>query len=429
MTYEQTVAYLYAQLPAFQKIGREAIKPKLTNITQLCSLLGNPQDNFPSVHVAGTNGKGSSSHFLASILQEAGYKVGLYTSPHLKDYRERFRINGQLVSENYVIDFVENHKNEIADIKPSFFEVSVALAFKLFSDEQVDLTVVEVGLGGRLDSTNIISNILVSLITNIGYDHTDILGNTLAEIAFEKAGIIKTGVPVVISEYNSETLPVFNKTAEQIEAPIHLAKDNYHIVNSEESIVSLDLQVQGQEGLLNLSSGLVGQYQKNNILGVLTVCKVLNSKGIVISPQNIQEGLKKVVHNTGLKGRWQILQDKPLILCDTGHNEHAFKITINRILSTGFTNLFFILGFVKDKNLEVILDLIPTGATVFLCEFDSFRALNASELSVLTFKKTNNISIFKSVNLALIAAKALAKEDDVIFIGGSTYLVAEINDL
>lgn len=431
MTYKETVDFLYSQLPAFQKLGSKAIKPKLTNIIKLCELLGNPQDNFKSIHVAGTNGKGSSSHFIASILMEAGYKVGLYTSPHLKDYRERFRINGNVVPENCIIEFVQDYWSEIQILRPSFFEVSVALAFKVFSDEEVDVAVIEVGLGGRFDSTNIISNVLISLITNIGLDHTDVLGDTLSKIAFEKAGIIKPNVPVVISEYTEDTKPVFLEISSTLNAPIAFASEIWNIADLSERIDRLDLKVvnnlTSQE--IVIESGLVGEYQKSNILGVLEVISQLNNLGYVITEQALKEGFKNVIDNTGLKGRWQILGYKPLMICDTGHNEHAFEITINRLKRESHNRLIFILGFVKDKDTSRIQELIPENSMVYLCEFDSPRARKTKELEDLAFVNTKNISIYTNVNLAIEKARGEASENDIIFIGGSTYLVAEINEM
>ncbi len=431
MTYQETVDYLYSQLPAFQKIGKKAIRPRLTNIIRLCEMLGNPQNNFKSIHVAGTNGKGSSSHFLTSILMEAGYKTGLYTSPHLKDYRERFRINGKLVPENCVVDFVLDHGKEFQNLRPSFFEVSVALAFKIFSDEKVDVAVIEVGLGGRLDSTNIISNVDLSLITNIGYDHTDVLGHTLDKIAFEKAGIIKPGVPVVISEYLPETRPVFEERAGKQGAPIFFAQDEWATEVVEENIEHLCVKViNRQSGLFyELTSGLAGTYQKANIRGVTAAVEQLRKEGYQINDNALSEGFRKVVSNTGLKGRWQILGKQPLIICDTGHNEQAFQITINRIKREPHRHLYFILGFVQDKDITKLSEYLPEGAIVYLCEFNSFRALKTEQLQRLEFNKTKNISIFKDVNEAIEKAGAEAGPEDIIFIGGSTYLVAEINDL
>lgn len=431
MTYQETVDYLYSQLPAFQKIGKKAIKPRLTNITRLCEILGNPQDNFKSIHVAGTNGKGSSSHFLTSILMEAGYKTGLYTSPHLKDYRERFRINGKLVPENCVIDFVRDYGQEFQNLSPSFFEVSVALAFKIFSDEKVDVAVIEVGLGGRLDSTNIISKVDLALITNIGYDHTDVLGDTLDKIAYEKAGIIKPGVPVVVSEYLPETRPVFEEKARRQKAPLFFAQDEWETEVVKETIEHLHLKVINKQNGTEyvFGSGLAGTYQKANIRGVTEAVVQLRKAGYEISDTALEAGFRKVIPNTGLKGRWQILGRQPLVICDTGHNDQAFQITINRISREPHRRLYFILGFVKDKDITNLSRYIPEGAIIYLCEFDLFRALKAEELRQLEFENTKNVSIFGNVNAAIEKARQEAGPEDIIFIGGSTYLVAEINDL
>lgn len=431
MTYQETVDYLYSQLPVFQKIGKKAIRPRLTNIIRLCEILGNPQHNFKSIHVAGTNGKGSSSHFLTSILMEAGYKTGLYTSPHLKDYRERFRINGMLVPENCVIDFVRDYGREFENLRPSFFEVSVALAFKIFSDEQVDVAVIEVGLGGRLDSTNIISNVDLSLITNIGYDHTDVLGHTLDKIAFEKAGIIKPGVPVVISEYLPETRPVFEEIAGKQGSPVFFAQDEWETRGVDERIDQLHIELINCKSRQSyaLESGLTGTYQQSNIRGVVEAVEQLRKTGYTINHKALEEGIRKVLINTGLKGRWQILRREPLMICDTGHNDQAFRITISRIQAEPHCRLYFILGFVQDKDISRLSSYIPQDAVVYLCEFDSFRALKAEQLLQLKFENTNNISIFKNVNDAIETAGREAGVGDIIFIGGSTYLVAEINEL
>ncbi|MBK9936172.1 MAG: bifunctional folylpolyglutamate synthase/dihydrofolate synthase [Cytophagaceae bacterium] len=430
MTYDQTIEYLYSQLPVFQKLGKKAIKPKLTNIKLLCEALGNPQNDFKSIHIAGTNGKGSSSHFLASILQEAGFKVGLYTSPHLKDFRERFRINGELISKSYVVDFVEKNKQLIEEIEPSFFELTVALAFKVFSEEKVDYAVVEVGLGGRLDSTNIISPIC-SLITNIGFDHMDILGNTLQEIAKEKAGIIKPGIPVIISEYNAETAPVFNNKASECHSDIYFASESFNISNLKDSIDKLSFTITDNYSLdtFEVNSELVGFYQIANIIGVFQTCSVLNKIGVVISTKNMLDGIKKVVTNTNLKGRWQILNRNPLVICDTGHNEHALKITLKRLSEAKFDNLHLILGFVKDKDLKKVFDLFPSNAKYYFTTFDSFRAHNPSFLKDFGDKYGLISETYTNVNQALAHVRSISSQKDIIFVGGSTYLVSELNEL
>jgi len=431
MTYSETIDYLYSQLPVFQKIGKKALKPKLTNIISLLEAIGNPQNDFKSIHIAGTNGKGSSSHFLASILIESGYKVGLYTSPHLKDYRERFRINGKMADESFIVDFVENHLELIQRINPSFFELSVALAFKLFSIEKVDIAVVEVGLGGRYDSTNIISNVILSLITNIGYDHMDILGDTLPKIAFEKAGIIKEQIPVVISEFNPETYPVFSNEALLKNSPIYLAGEKLQIVSEKSTLASLELVILDRETQekYKLTSGLVGEYQKQNILGVIRTIQLLTKLGLSISFANMSAGLKNVVSNTQLKGRWQILDKKPLTICDTGHNDHALRITIGKLIAFKNTNIHFILGFVKDKDLEKVLSIFPKDAEYHFTTFDSFRALKPLELQSEAAKYGLDSKTYSNVNEALEHVKSIAEPKDIIFVGGSTYLVAELNNL
>lgn len=429
MTYQETVDYLYSQLPAFQKLGNKALKPRLTNIRALCALLGNPQDNFSSIHVAGTNGKGSSSHFLTSILMEAGYKVGLYTSPHLKDFRERFRINGSLVPENCIIDFVRDYGREFSILKPSFFEVSVALAFKIFSDEKVDVAVIEVGLGGKWDSTNIISKIDLALISNIGFDHTDVLGHTLDKIAEQKAGIIKSGIPVVVSEYLPETRPVFESVARAQGADLSFAQDEWTVEAVDAGIDRLCVQLKREGALWTLESELVGKYQLSNMRGVLEAVRRLNAGKYRISREAVEAGMAKVVRNTGLRGRWQILGRKPLIICDTGHNDQAFQITFDRIANAPYKQLHFVLGFVKDKDISKIAEYIPDGAKLYLSAFSSFRARQVEELKLLKWKESNEISIFENVNEAIAAARAAAGEEDIVFIGGSTYLVAEIEEL
>ncbi len=430
MTYIETVEFLYAKLPAFQKIGNKALKPKLTNIIKLCSVLGNPQDYFKSIHIAGTNGKGSSSHFLASILIEKGFKVGLYTSPHLKDFRERFKVNGIDASEKYIIDFVEQHKDLIEEVQPSFFELTVVLAFQFFKDQSINIAVIEVGLGGRFDSTNIIQPIL-SLITNIGFDHMEILGDTIPKIAFEKAGIIKSFTPVVISEYNSESAPVFQEEALIKNAKIVFANELFKIESIESSPTKLKLIV---KNILNskefvLDSELVGEYQISNIIGVLAVIDQLNGLNFNINSENITKGIKNVVSNTNLKGRWQILANSPLTICDTGHNEHALKITLEKVNQIKVNKKHLIFGFVKDKELKNIVELFPKDATYYFCTFNSFRSLKINELK--SFAENNNLNAlyFEDVNLALAEANRIAKANDFIFIGGSTYLVAEINNL
>jgi dihydrofolate synthase / folylpolyglutamate synthase len=428
MNYSETMAYLYAQLPFFQKQGEKAYKPKLNNILDLCEYLGNPQNSFKTIHVAGTNGKGSSSHFLASILQESGYKTGLYTSPHLKDFRERFRINGKMVEKSYITNFVKKHSQKIKEIEPSFFEVSVAMAFQLFKEEKVDIAVIEVGLGGLFDSTNIIEP-EISLITNIGLDHQNILGNTIEEIAFQKAGIIKKNTDVVISEYNEVTKPIFQEIADKNNSSIYFAQDELNVEINAKKPNALELDIWNATQRTSVKSGLNGIYQKNNILGVYMVCQRLISKKYKISEAAIQAGFKNVVKNTGLKGRWQILNKKPLTICDTGHNTHAFKITIEKLKNSKCDKLHIILGFVNDKDVDSVFKLLPKNAIYYFCSFDSFRALKPEELEKYGKEYHINYSLHSDVNHAKLAAEKSADQKDIIFIGGSTFVVAEIKNL
>ncbi|MFT5886521.1 MAG: dihydrofolate synthase/folylpolyglutamate synthase [Arcticibacterium sp.] len=432
MTYQETVSYLYAQLPAFQKIGKKAITPSLDNIKAFCRYLGEPQNKFKSIHVAGTNGKGSSCHMLASILQESGYKVGLYTSPHLKDFRERFRVNGKLVEEQLIVSFVEKHKEFIKNLNPSFFEVTVALAFDVFAKEEVDFAVIETGLGGRLDSTNVI-NPIVSLITNVGFDHMDVLGNTLPEIAREKGGIIKPCIPVVISERDNETDQVFIELAKERSSPITFAQDVYMITGAIPDTKSTKYLVdnKGTAGESFYELDLQGTYQSNNLLGVLSVARILrNHNAININTVNIFNGLKKTITNTDLKGRWQTLGFSPLIIADTGHNEHAFKLLDSHISKYSDSNCHLILGFASDKKLDGILGLLPSGGKYYFSTFDSPRSKTKEELkTIATNFNISDVAFFRNVNVALAFAKQQATKDDLIFIGGSTYLVAELDNL
>ena len=428
MNYSETMAYLYAQLPFFQKQGEKAYKPKLNNIIALCDHLGNPQHSFKTIHIAGTNGKGSSSHFLASILQESGYKTGLYTSPHLKDFRERFRINGKMVQKSFVINFVKKHSKIINTIEPSFFEVSVAMAFQLFKEQKIEIAVIEVGLGGLWDSTNIILPEL-SLITNIGLDHTNILGNTIEEIAFQKGGIIKPNTPVVISEHTEATKQVFSNIAKDKNAEIIFVTDTYTHQTQLTNIDALQVEILTPKGYLSLKSGLNGIYQAKNIMGVYAACQVLIQKKYKISEVAILKGIRNVVKNTGLKGRWQILSRSPFTICDTGHNTHALKITLEKLITSKHENLHLVIGFVNDKDIEGVFKLLPKQAKYYFCEFDSFRSTTLSELEKLGQSYALTFEGFKNVNLAMAAAKVKAEKNDLIFIGGSTFVVSEINNL
>ena len=394
---------MFNRLPMFQTQGKNALNNKLDNILTFTSALGNPQTKFKSLHIAGTNGKGSSSSMLASILQEAGYKVGLYTSPHLKDFRERIKIDGKEIPEDYVVNFITENKLFLEEHSLSFFEMTVGMAFSYFAEEKVDIAVIEVGLGGRFDSTNIIIP-EVSLITNISKDHTDILGDTLPKIAFEKAGIIKQNVPVVISEYQEETAPVFTARAKEMKAPIIFAN---HIETS-------------------LTTDLQGAYQEKNIKGVIAVTELLIHQGWDITSENIAQGLLHVVHNTNLKGRWQTLSSYPTIVCDTGHNVGGLTYVMEQLKKQTYTNLHIVVGFVKEKDVNSVLELFPKEATYYFCSPAIARGLNVNTLKEIATTKGLQGEAYSSVAEALNTAKAQALPTDFIFVGGSTFVVAEV---
>ena len=403
MNYQETLSWMFNRLPMFQTQGKNALNNKLDNILTFTSALGNPQTKFKSLHIAGTNGKGSSSSMLASILQEAGYKVGLYTSPHLKDFRERIKIDGKEIPEDYVVNFISENKSFLEEHSLSFFEMTVGMAFSYFSEEKVDIAVIEVGLGGRFDSTNIIIP-EVSLITNISKDHTDILGDTLPKIAFEKAGIIKQNVPVVISEYQEETAPVFTTRAKEMKAPIIFAN---HIETS-------------------LTTDLQGTYQEKNIKGVIAVIELLIHQGWDITSENIAQGLLHVVRNTNLKGRWQTLSSYPTIVCDTGHNVGGLTYVMEQLKKQTYTNLHIVVGFVKEKDVNSVLELFPKEATYYFCSPAIARGLNVDTLKEIATAKGLQGEAYSSVAEALNVAKAQALPTDFIFVGGSTFVVAEV---
>jgi len=399
---------MYKALPMFQRVGQAAFKKDLTNTIRLCEALGNPHQKFKTIHVAGTNGKGSTSHMMASVLQSAGYNVGLYTSPHLKSFTERIRINGDEVKKEYVTQFIEENQDLIDQVKPSFFEMTVAMAFDYFAKRQVDVAVIEVGLGGRLDSTNIITPVL-SIITNIGFDHMDMLGNTLPEIAGEKAGIIKPLVPVVITERHPETEEVFRVVA---------GKNNSEIVFAED--VSFD-----EIPLTDLK----GIYQVKNTKGVLAAIEVLRQMGWKLSPEAVHMGLSHVQSNTGLKGRWQQLSSNPLTICDTGHNKEAFQYIVDQLKTCLYDELYMVLGFVREKDLNPILAMLPADAHLIFCEPKIPRALLLEELKARTEHMSQARYYVQDVNEAISTARKLANASDMIYIGGSTFVVAEIDEL
>ncbi|MFC4269716.1 bifunctional folylpolyglutamate synthase/dihydrofolate synthase [Polaribacter marinivivus] len=401
MNYKETLDWMFAQLPMYQRQGKTAFKKDLTNILAFSKALNHPEKKFKSIHVGGTNGKGSTSHMLASILQEAGYKVGLYTSPHLKNFTERIRVNGKEISKRKVASFITKHKSFLETQKLSFFEMTVGLAFDFFANEKVDIAIIEVGLGGRLDSTNIITP-EVSVITNIGYDHMQFLGETLPEIAFEKAGIIKEDIPVIIGEQQEEVVHVFKNKAITCDATITFASDfNY-----------------------DYKTDLLGDYQKSNLKTAITAIHQL--KGFTIAENHIKEGLLKVAKNTNLKGRWQILQESPKIICDTAHNKEGLQIVMSQLKKENFQNLHIVLGVVNDKKLEDVLPLFPKAATYYFCKPNIPRGLCQKELQQKAFSFGLKGDVYQSVKKAFKDASSKPNSKDVIYIGGSTFVVAEI---
>jgi dihydrofolate synthase/folylpolyglutamate synthase len=405
MNYQETIHWMFNQLPMYQLQGASAYKKDLTNAYLLANHLGNPQKKLKCIHVAGTNGKGSTSHMLASVLQEAGYKVGLYTSPHLKDYRERIKVNGIKISEDFVCEFIHTNKAFFEANDMSFFEMTVGLAFDYFAKEKVDIAIIEVGMGGRLDATNIIIP-LVSVITNIGLDHTQFLGNTLEAIAYEKAGIIKPIIPVVIGEYTNETRPVFLKKATENNSEIYFASD---IIKQENP------------------SDLIGDYQVHNKKTVLQTISILNSqKEFKINDSNIKSGLLNVVKNTGLEGRWQQLGESPKIICDTAHNKNGLGVVLKQIQKEKFDTLHIVLGVVNDKDMDEVLPLFPTNAIYYFCKPNIPRGLNATILQEKAAEFKLKGKVYNSVSESYKEALQNATKSDFIYIGGSTFVVAEI---
>ncbi len=404
MTYRECLDYLYSQLPIYQREGKAAYKVDLDNTIELLSRLNNPETQFKSIHIAGTNGKGSVSHMLASILQENGMKVGLYTSPHLKDFRERIKINGKDILENEVIDFVQKNRELVEDIHPSFFEWTVALAFHYFAEQGVDMAIVETGLGGRLDSTNVMKPEMC-IITNIGFDHVQFLGDTLPKIAWEKAGIIKDHTPVVVGEFVNETRPVFEDRANTLHAPLIFAQDNQ---------------------FESPGSDLKGPYQEKNIQTVLNGIEVLKGIGYEISNPSIHYGLNKVVLNTGLHGRWEFISKNPRVLVDMAHNKEGVVMVLSEIKNLSFDNLHMVWGMVNDKDVESILELLPKDATYYFCKANIPRGLDQQSLMELGSEKGLEGQAYSTVSDALAEAKRNANENDLIYVGGSTFVVAEV---
>ena len=404
INYSETIKWLFDQLPMYQRVGQSAYKADLTATINLAEYLQKPENSFKSVHIAGTNGKGSTSHMLASVFQEAGYKTGLYTSPHLKDFRERIKINGEMIPKQYVSEFVETHKPYFEKNQLSFFEMTVGLAFDYFRNEKVNIAIIEVGMGGRLDSTNIVSP-EISVITNIGLDHTQFLGDTLEKIATEKAGIIKENIPIVIGEKHPETEPIFKKSASEKNAEITFAEN---------------IDASGY------ASDLKGSYQQKNIKTVLATLNFLKQRGWNISEDNIKKGLLNTVRNTGLMGRWQLLRENPKVICDTGHNKDGLQLVMKQLATENFEKLHIVLGVVSDKDLDSVLPLFPKNATYYFCKPNIPRGLEAS----LLLTKARGFGLvgeeYISVKSAYQAAIEAASANDLIFVGGSTFVVAEV---
>lgn len=409
----------------YQRVGTVAYKADLVNTLALCEALDNPHKKFRSVHIAGTNGKGSTSHMLAAILQSAGYTTGLYTSPHLKEFTERIRIDGQEISREFVVDFVARIKPEIDRIQPSFFEMTVAMAFDYFASQKVDIAVIEVGLGGRLDSTNVITPV-ASLITNISFDHMDLLGDTLSKIASEKAGIIKAGIPVVISEDQQEVKNVFKLKAKEVQAPIFFATES---VSIERAGDHFDVRYNDLPWLSDVTPQLNGNYQQRNLPGVLKMVRLLNENGFNISDQQVIDGIEHVVDITHLKGRWQKLSELPLVICDTGHNPDGIREVVEQIKSTPHNRLHVVLGMVKEKDLTSVIGLLPKEANYYFCQAKIPRALDADLLMEKAAQHGLRGVVIKDVNEAIREARRHAAAEDIIFIGGSTFVVAEIEGL
>lgn len=430
MTFEQTINYLYNSLPMYQRVGQAAFKKDLANTRLLCQRAGDPQDKFKSLHIAGTNGKGSTAHMLAAILQAAGFRVGLYVSPHLKRFTERIKVNGQEIPEKNVIDFVEKYRSGLDQVQPSFFEMTVVMAFDHFAREKVDLAVVEVGMGGRFDSTNVITPIL-SVITNIGYDHQVFLGETLPEIAFEKAGIIKSGKPVIVSEWQPEVLEVFEQKARQEQTSIFYAEPEYQIEILEYGLETLTLKIYQSGKLLmdKVRLGLRGEYQLKNLPGVLKSAEMLNQMGYHLSLDHIHVGLAEVKRLTGFNGRWNLLQTNPMVVCDTGHNISSFPYLIDQLQKINHNHLFGLLGMVNDKDPQKLLKLLPSSGYYFFCQANIPRSMPAEKLFKEGVALGLKGEIEPDVNKALRKALDKADKNDLIFIGGSTFVVADLESL
>ncbi|HET7118863.1 MAG TPA: folylpolyglutamate synthase/dihydrofolate synthase family protein [Hanamia sp.] len=427
MTYQESIHYLYNKLPMFSRSGAKAYKADLKNTILLCNYLGNPQNKIKTVHIAGTNGKGSVSHILSAIFQENGYKTGLYTSPHLKDFRERIKINGSMISESFIIDFVEKTKTISEEIKPSFFELTFVMALDYFAQQKVEVAVIETGLGGRLDSTNVITPLL-SIITNISFDHKDILGDTLAKIAYEKAGIIKPRIPVVIGESISETRSVFEKKAKETKSEIFFAEKEYEIISSDYNIAHLDIEVLGKEKKEknNYRLDLNGLYQNKNILSVLAALDVLKTH-FPLKEEKIKSALSNVKKLTGLHGRWEVIHEEPTIVLDVAHNEDGIKQLINQINKSKFNKLHIVFGMVKDKDIEKVLEQFPENAIYYFTKAQNPRALPEEELLQRAQQFNLKGTSFSTVINAVKSAMDNSSAEDLIIVCGSVFVVGEVD--
>ncbi|MEO7047093.1 MAG: folylpolyglutamate synthase/dihydrofolate synthase family protein [Ferruginibacter sp.] len=430
MNYKETLEYLYQQLPMFSRVGQAAYKEDLHNTIALCNALGNPQTKFKTIHIAGTNGKGSTSHMLAAILQQAGYKTGLYTSPHIKDFGERIRINGEMINEQFVVDFTKRTKLITADIEPSFFEMTVAMAFEYFAEQEVDIAVIETGLGGRLDSTNIVSPIL-SIITNIGFDHMNLLGNTLTEIAGQKAGIIKENTPVAIGEILPETLPVFTAEANKKNAPIHFATAIFtaEFIDPSEALLLCNIKNNVSGVIEKLRLDLTGLYQVKNCMTVLCAVNELRKQGFTISENDLHNALENVKKLTGLRGRWDVLRHSPKLIVDVAHNKDGITQVLKQLkIEYPDATLHFVLGFVNDKDISSVLELLPQNATYYFTNAHLPRALPHEGLKKIAAEKNLQGASYDNVNVAIAKAKNNAAANDVIIVCGSFFIIAEMED-
>lgn len=423
MDYDNTLKYLYEQLPVFQREGKSAYKANLNNTHALDTYFKYPHQSYKTIHVAGTNGKGSVSHMLASVLQEAGLKVGLYTSPHLVDMRERIKVNGEMASKQYVVDFVADNMDMITKIQPSFFELMVMMAFQYFAQEKVDVAIIEVGMGGRLDSTNVITPLL-SLITNIGLDHTQFLGNTIAQIATEKGGIIKLGVPVVMGERKAESQNVLQKMADEKQSPLTFAEDEFVFQSSKNILEGQEVNFLHKGIQKQFITDLQGEYQKKNLATVLCALEVLKEQ-LKILPKNVLDGLCKVAASTGLSGRWQVLGNHPYIVCDTGHNREGLDYVITQLLNVKCDKMHCVLGLVSEKNAAQILSLFPSNAHFHITKANISRAMETKELAAAAQNLKLEFTVNNTVKDAINQALKNAEPNDLVFIGGSTFVVAE----